>query len=92
MELIITEKDSNVTLKTFVSGVNEKETININSGTGVTPKQVFSIDHLIYDKNSSVIFVDDSDDNNKFVLGVTVGILTIVGVAATIKIFKMCKK
>jgi len=92
MELIITEKDSNITLKTFVSDMNKKETININSGAGITPKQVFSIDHLIYDKNSSIVFVEDSTDNNKFLLGLTVGIVTIVGVAVTIKVYKMCKK
>jgi hypothetical protein len=92
MELIITEKDSNITLQTFVSDVDKKETININSGTGITPKQVFSIDHLIYDKNSSIIFVEDSSDGNNFLLGLTVGIGAIFVVAVTIKVCKMYKK
>ena len=92
MELIIKEKDSDITLHKFECEIDKKETININSGIGVTPKQVFSIDHLIYDKNSSIYLVEESNESNKFLLGLTVGIGAIVAVAATIKIYKMCKK
>lgn len=92
MELIITEKDSNITLQQFKSDTSKKETIDINSGSGITPKNVFSIDHLIYDKNFSIERVDDSDDGNKFLLGLTVGVGTIVAVAITIKICRFCRK
>ena len=92
MELIITEKDSNITLQKFKSDTTKKEMIDINSGSGITQKNVFSIDHLIYDKNLSIEGVDNSDDGNKFLLGLTVGVGTIVAVAITVKIYRFCKK
>jgi len=92
MQLIITEKHSNIPLQTFVSDDSNHETININSGDGLSPKQVFCIDHLIYDKDSVYNLVEEPCENNKFLLGVTVGVGTVLALALTVKICKIYKK